>query len=305
MLGSELYREVTALYGPGPSSTLASSLGTVSASVSGANLAAPQVVNITRATWAPGMWPVMQDHEVDIYQSDLASVRAASVTIQAVGDTQNRLTLYKSGSSAVVAAGDVIVARSQLDVSSYGLQAIGANTGTLFGINASTYAPWMVTPYDAAGNLNRDKILRLCARLQGKGAKDGGRLFVSGPCMADLIAEATELQRFNDTMADMVTQGASSVKYKTPIGVVDVVVHTYMKQGIAFLLPNGAVKRPGSTDVTFRDPTSMSNDYFVQQLASNAGIQLRTFQSWGIVIEKPWHSAYITGIQSDADTTPA
>ncbi len=307
MQSGELYRELALLYGAGSTSTAAANLGVVNASISGANLAAPQVVNLTRASWAPGLWPMMIGGLVDILQSDAATSRATSVTVTNIAEATCRLTLTTAASSATVAAGDVIIARSALDVSCYGLEAIAANTGTLFGISATTYPQWRVSSFSASSaTLDRAKILGMCARQQARGAKGGGVLYLSGPCVADLIEEASELARFNDA-ADVKVQGATGLKYKTPIGDVEVKVHPYLKQGIGLLLPNATntqdgVVRVGSTDLTFGEGQT---EWKLIPLADNAGIQMRIYSDQAIIIRNPWHAVYVTGIQSTYDVSPA
>lgn len=304
MQSGELYRELALLYGPGNTSTAAATLGVVNASVLGANLAAPQVVNLTKASWAPGLWPMMTNALVDIYESNGSSLRASGVTVQSMTEATNRLTLFKDGSSATVAAGDVIVASTALDVSCFGLEAIAANTGSLFGISATTYVQWKVTPW-GQGNLpiDRASILAMCARQVPHGVKGGATLYLCANAIADLIEEAAELQRFEDE-DEVKVQGAAAVSYKTQIGRVDAKPHTYLKQGTGFMIPKQeGAKRVGSTDLTFRGD-GKGDEWFYQQLPDNAGAQLRIASSQAIVLPKPWQTTYITGIVSTYDTAP-
>lgn len=304
MQSGELYRELDLLYGPGPSSTAAGSIGVVSSSISGANLAAPQVVNLTRASWS-GLWTMMIGAKVDIYQSDLATLRASGVTVTSIAESTNRLTLTKATSGATVAAGDVILVSTGLDVSMYGLEAISANTGSIFGIDASIYPQWKVTQHPVGSTtLTRASILGLASKLTSRykaGETNGAKLLVSGAAMADLIDEASELQRFLDE-GEVRVQGATAVNYKTPIGRIDAQVHPYMKQGIAMLLPNGETKRVGATDLTFDNG---KNEWFYLELGTQAGSQLRIYSNQAILYTSPWKAAYLTGIQSTYDTSPA
>lgn len=302
MQAGELYRELALLWGPGSTSTAASNIGVVSTSVSGANLAAPQVVNLTRASWIPGLWPKMTGGKVDIYQSDAATLRASGVTVTNSTSSTNRLTLTKAGSGATVAAGDIIVPQSALDVSCYGLDAIADNTGSLFGISATTYPQWRCST-QAVGStvLTRAVILGALSRTKPYGAKDGGVLLCSGACVADLIDEAAELRRDNGP-TDTIVHGASAITYSTPVGPVKVQVHNYMKQGTALYIPNGKVKRVGATDLTFDNG---KNEWFYQELADSAGSQLRIYSEQAIICEEPWQMVKFSGIESTYDTSPA
>lgn len=303
MLSAELYRELALLCGPGPTSTAAASLATVNASVSGANLAAPQVVNITTATWRPGLWQRVIGHLFDVYQSDGSTLRAADVTLQAVVEATNRLQLFKSGSSATVAANDIILPRGAIDVSCYGLEAICANTGSLFGIDAAVYPQWRVSSASIGGALNRAKVLGYLGQLKAKGVKEGGTLYLAAGPVGDLIEEANTLQRWTDEAKQTRVQGTNAVEFLTQIGPVVCKVHDYFKQGTGIFLPkkNGMV-RVGQTDNTF---TNGKNEMFLQELESKAGSRIRCFSHQAPVLQLPYQAMVMSGITSTYNTAPA
>lgn len=302
MASGELYRELALLWGPGSTSTAASNIGVISSAISGADLAAGQVLNITRASYIPGLWPKMTGAKVDVYQSDATTLRAVGCTVSSPVISTNRITLTKAASAAVVAAGDIIVPQTALDVSCYGLDAIADNTGSLFGISAATYPQWRATS-QAVGSttFNRAVIIGALARTKAYGAKDGGTLLCSGAQVADLIDEAAELRR-DTSPTDVVVHGASAITYSTPVGPVKVQVHNYMKQGQALYIPSGKVKRVGATDLTFDNGR---NEWFYQELPDSAGSQLRIYSEQAIICEEPWQMIKFTGIESTYDTSPA
>jgi hypothetical protein len=316
-LGGELFRELNLLYGPGTASTAAANVGVVNASVSGANLAAPQIVNVTEATWAAGIWNMFAPNGiVDIYQSDGLTLRAAEVTVQAVVSATNRLQLYKAGSSATVAQGDIIVLRGQVAKGCYGLQSILENDGSLFGLSAATYPMWKSVEFSAgSAALTTTKIQQLMSRLKNNGLKatngKAGTLFVSAATFADLIAElqgntATNPggNRWNDgATGGPKTVGTDNIMVNSPCGIVDIAIHSYMKQGLAMFLPEGKVKRVGSTDITFSLPGT--NKWFYTELTEYAGCQIRVFSNQAPVIEVPYHAGIISGIVNAASTAPA
>jgi hypothetical protein len=303
MESMEFYRELSLLYGCGTAAAAAANIGVVNASISGANLAAPQVVNITRATWAPGIWNMMTNGLVDVYQSNGTTLRDSGVTVQAIVATTARVTLFKAASAVVVAANDVIVPQGWRTKTCYGLQALLENTGTILNINAALYPSWQALNYNVGGALGRAKLLQFCARLYPTGARGGGKLFVNGMTFAELAEEADALQRYTGNTDEVKRQGVESLQYKSPIGTLDVAVHSYLKQGIAMFFKNGAVKRVGSTDVTFRGDGP--NDWFFLELPSNAGYQLRVMSNQAPVIETPYHSGILTGITNTGDVMPA
>ena len=306
MLSGVLYRELDILYGCGTAAAAAANLGAVSASISGANLAAPQVVTITRATWAPGIWNQLKNALVDVYQSDGTTLRENNVTVTSLTTpSQNRITLTKVGSTATVAAGDVIVVAGARTKSCYGVQAILENTGTLFNISASVNASWRAQTFSAgSATLTRAKIGQFASRMFPYGLTDGGTLFVSGATFADLAEEADALVRWTDSNSSGVKrQGDNVIEYRSPIGLIKVALHRYMKQSIAPFIANGVLKRVGSTDLAFQ--LEGTNDKFYLELPSNAGAQIRLYSHQAPVIEIPAHCGLITAISNNGDTSPS
>ena len=306
MEGGELYREIALLYGPGTGAAVATELAVVNASISGADLNAGQVINITQGTWSAGLWNHMVGALVDIYQSDGTTVRETGVTVVAVPDpTINRLSLQKTGSANVVAANDKIVARGSAQKSCTGIQPILENTGTLFGINAAVYPQWQAVNFSAGGAsspMTVAKLAQLFSRLKNNGAKGGGVYLCSAAQFAQFTDELDALDRYIQPM-DMKQTGMSTLMVKSPIGPVEIKIHEYMKQGIAMFICNGMARRIGATDLTFR--LGMSREWFWKELDGNAGSQLRIYSHQAPVLEIPYHCAIVTSIESDGDTAPA
>lgn len=303
MEGGELYREGYLLYGPGTASAAAANIGVIHSNVSAADLDPGCTINITAASWAPGLWANMGGALVDIYQSDGSTLRESSVTVGAIDVDTHRIALSKTSSTATPAAGDVIVFKDARTKSCYGLQSILENAGALFGISAATYPQWKALTHAVGGQIDRASILALGGKLYRNGLRNGGKLFISGTAFADLSEEASELQRFNNNTDAVKQQGDKNLLYKTPAGNIEVAVHGFMKQGIAMFFGNGLVNRIGATDLTFTLPGT--GQWFYQNLPSNAGGQFRIYSNQAPVITQPYRCAILTGIESTGDTDPA
>ena len=301
--GAAMYRELALAYGPGTSTAVASNIGIVGGSVSGANLGAAQTVYLTEASWIPGLWIIAagtpNGMRVDVYQADGTTVRETDVTVQArPSTTQTRLTLFKSASAATVAANDRIVPLGWRTKSAFGLEAIYNNTGSIFGINAATVAPWRCMTFSAGGAMSRAKIMAMAAAVSINGVKNGGKLFVCAPTFADMAEEANALQRYTANTDKVKRQGASQLIYETAAGQVEVVVYQYAKQGQAMFIANDNFRRVGSTDLTMR-PIGGGAEAFFQHMPSNAGASLRIFSNQAPVFEMPYRNFLITGIQNN------
>ena len=304
MESAEFYREIQTMFGPGGSTTIAANIGAFNTSISGANLAAPQIITLTRGSWAGGIWNNYINGKVDILQSDGVTSRETGVTVQAVVNSKCRLQLYKAGSVATVAAGDLIVSAGSVGTSCSGLQVILENTGSLFGISAATYPSWQAVTFSAgSAAATRAKVLGMASRIYPNGLRNGGTLFVSGPTFADLAEEADALQRFTGNTDDVKRQGANALEYKSPIGLIRVQVHGYMKQGIAMFFGNGCFERVGSTEIT----TQMkgTNRFFYTELPTKSGSQIGCYTNQGPFLRVPYHCAIITALTNNQDVTPS
>lgn len=122
----ELYNELMLMYGPGPTTTGLSNIGVIATTPvfagTGPNYgsATHPIVQLTQATWAAGIWNNMGSGGgtssgalVDIYQSDLTTLRVADVQIEGVVDPSKcQVQMFKSGSAVAVAATDVILPKN-------------------------------------------------------------------------------------------------------------------------------------------------------------------------------------------------
>jgi hypothetical protein len=299
LMGAALYRELALAYGPGTSTALSSNIGVVLSSISGANLAAPQVVALTVASWIPGLWIMVQNHLVDIYQSDGTTPRDTGVTMQArPSTTQTRLQLFKTASAATVAANDVIVPQGWRTKSCFGLEAIYNNATTLFGINAATVAPWRCMTFNAGGQLTRAKLMGYGAAISTNGVKTGGKLFVCSYAFADLAEESNTLRQFM-TDNTVRTQGASELIYVTACGEINVAVYQYAKAGQAMFIAKDNFRRVGSTDITMRPIGGGAQGFFTHS-TTTAGAQIKCFSNQAPVFEMPFRNFLITGIVNSA-----
>ncbi|MEK9722399.1 MAG: hypothetical protein VW405_02790 [Rhodospirillaceae bacterium] len=304
MQAGELYRELALAYGGGTGAAVSASIATVSTSVSGANLGAGQVLDMTRATWSAGIWNNMVGQLVDILQSDGDTSRETDVTVDAVAHTNNRVNMSKAASAAVVATGDLIIARGSEDSTCYGVKAILQNTGSLFGINAGTYPFWQAETYSAgSASLTIQMLQNIGARLSRNGLDKGGKVFVAPETFADLVTELQDHDRYVNPSGDAKQSGLYTMTIKSACGPLEVICYKWQQQGFAWVIGNGTGKRVGSTDLTFSLPGT--NNRFHVELESTAGVQFRIFTNQAPILTVPYHCAIITNIQNNGDTTPS
>jgi hypothetical protein len=302
--GAELYREIALGYGPGTATAAASNIGVVNTTA--AALSTHPVVILTAASWIPGLWIMMQNALVDLYQSDGTTPRELGVTVEGrPNPARSWITLFKSGIGTLPTANDIIVPYQWRLKSCYGLEAIFNNTGTLFGINASLVAPWRCSSFASGGQLTRAKIMGYCAQISVNGATDGFTLLVSAATFADLAEEAAALQRYTGNTDKVKRQGASHLTYETAAGLCDVKVWQLAKQGQAFGISSDNFRRVGSTDITMRPIGGMGDEGFFTHLTDRAGAQMKVFSNQAPVFEMPFRNFIITGIANSGSSGAA
>jgi hypothetical protein len=304
MISGEIRRELAIVYGPGTATVAAANIGvTAAAAVSGADLNAGQVIRLTTASWAAGIWINMLNAKIAIYQSDATTLRESGVKVTAVDPTKCRITVQKDGSVASVGSGDVLLLDVSKGRSCIGVQPILENATNIFNIDASVYPMWRALSFPVGGALSRAKIGQMAARIHPTGLRTGGKLFSGAPAFQDLVEETALLQQYTENTAKIKRQGAANLVYVTSIGEINCTMYTYMKQGIGMFIAKDVLKRVGTTDLTFS--LEGTNEWFYNELPNNAGGQIRLFANQAPIIETPWWCAILTGIASNADIASA
>jgi len=314
LIGAGVYRELALAYGPGSGGTALSNIGVINTNVSSTNISVATTVSITQASWIPGLWILAQNMLVDILASGGGSLVANNVKVNnRVNGSKAQLVIQATagtttGATATPAAGNILLPAGWWQKSCVGLEGIYNNTGTLFGIDATSVAPWQSNVF-SAGNapLTRAKIMAFCAIISINGNKNGGRLFVSAPTFAALAEEFNSIMTPSASGISAVTTydgnsnqrdkeiGSSSLAYVTAAGRVEVVVYQHMKQGEAFYIANDNFRRVGSTDLTMK-PIAGMPEAFMLQMPNNAGLEMRIFSNQAPVLEIPYRNFLVTGI---------
>jgi hypothetical protein len=266
-------------------------VGTMGANVSG------QVLTISDATWAGGIWAGAENHFIDVYQSNLSSVRQAGLQITAVDSDNKQLTV--SGTVTGIVTGDVIFFKGTNSAGTFnemaGLQKIITNTGTLFNISAATYSLWKGNAPASVGELTFAKIQDYVARAVNKGLMDDVICLVSPKAFAKLNSDAAALRVLDSSYkSGKAESGHEAVTFYGTNGKIDIVAHPYVKDGDSFIVPPKLLRRVGSTDVTFQIP-GMGEDFF-RLVSGQSAVELQCMCDQALFIEKPAHCLYLSGI---------
>jgi hypothetical protein len=261
------------------------------------------VITLSDATWAGGIWAGAEGTTLDVYQNDGTSVRLASIIITAVNSDLKTLTckMASDGTSNLSTApqvGDLLYYEGAYNSGwkeMAGLQKIISNSSTLFNIDASTYSLWKGTTVSSVGQISHGKIQDAVARAVNKGLMEKALVLVSPKAWGVLNADQSALRVFDGSYSSKkVENGAEALCFYASNGQLEVRSHPMVKDGDAFIVPTESVLRLGSVDLSFGVP-GMDQEFFSLVPNTNA-VELQCMADQAIFLEKPSHAVYLSGI---------
>jgi hypothetical protein len=248
---------------------------------------------IVTSEWAPGLWVGAENMPIDIYSSNLAVYRG-SANVVSISMINQTITVDNAPAGTV--ATDVIYVYGAQGNEFAGLHAILTNTGTLFNINATSYALWQASQYSAgSAPLSFSKISAAVARAVEKGLDSEVMCMVNPRAWSDLLSDQAALRRYDSSFKTSELQnGAEGIRFFSQNGVVEIVPSIFVKQGYAYIIPLDEMLRIGSTDITFRRPGQ--GDEFFRDLETAAGYELRAFTDQALFCSAPGKAVLINNI---------
>ena len=258
-------------------------------------------VTIDLGEWSAGIWSGMENINVDMYNAGVLVNTNAALVVTAVNASTRVITM--SGNATDVTAINTLNATA-LQIFPYlafgqemqGFYNILANTGTLFNINAATYALWQSNTYSALSTaLNFGKVQSAVAQATARGLMEDVTVFVNPTTYSNLITSQAGARRYDSSYKKSeLENGTESLKFYGPNGTIEIVSHIFMKQGYAFVLPLKRCQRTGATDLTFTLP-GMPGEFFLQ-LPGYTAYELRCYTLQAAFLNSPAKAVLITAI---------
>ena len=292
--------EIAMLYGR--SST---GLGTVDSSVN--TDTTHTVLTMLASGWAPGIWAGMEGAQFNFYKvsddSLISSSTNAIFTLDSVDFTNRKLTV--SGTTTGIAALDTALGlgdcyvhfKDAKSAEMYGLQKIATNSGTLFGISATTYGMWSGSTYSfSSAAATVAKLLNMAGMAVSKGGLLGEASIILSPkTFMNLTGSMTDNRRWNGGSKE--TEGVAGFETITlmgPNGKLNILPHPFVKEGECLLVPFKQIRRIGSQEFSFQTP-GRKDELFLHIPDYNA-YELRLYSAQAIVCLKPAQLVYGSGI---------
>lgn len=251
------------------------------------------VLTITTAEWAPGIWAGSENMPIEI-RSALGVLRGTA-NVQSVDMGARTVTV--DAMPAGVVATDVVYHKGAFGKEMAGIHKIITNTGTLFNIDAAQYNLWKGNQVSAGSSVLSFAILQdAIARAVEKGLDSDVMVLVNPRTWSDLLTEQAALRQYDYSYQSSVAEnGSQSIRFHGQNGKVEIVASIYVKEGYAYVLPPDEWMRIGSTEITFRRP-GQDGEKFFRELENNAGFELRAYTDQSIFSPAPGKSTLISGI---------
>lgn len=280
--------EILHIYG----STSLAAVGAVDDDAAGSN-----VLTISTASWASGIWAGAEGMKLDAYTSTVKQNSTGALTVDAIDLVARTVTVTGAAAdTAAIDVGSTLHFFASYGAEMNGIDKLVTNTGSLYNIDASEYALWKGNSYAAGGALTFAKIQAAVSLGVNKGLDEKVTVLVSPASYSNLNTDLAAFRKFDDSYKkDKGENGFESICFYGVNGEIEIVPSIYIKEGEAFCVPMSKFKRIGSTDVTMRMP-GQSEDQLVLQLPSNAGYEMRLFYDGNLFCERPAHCTKITGI---------
>jgi len=280
-------QEIYAIYGR-------DGLGKVTDNTSG-------VLTISADTWSPSLWLGTEGLVLEAFTTKAATAdqHNADLTVTAVSTTNKTVTV--SGTNSSVVADDHLYYKGDRTTTAHnapvGLMTIARNTGTLYGISATTYALWAANSYSAGtSGLTLAKVLAAAALSADKGCDEKLTCFVPVSAFQNLVSDQAALRKYDANYSKAKFEnGAESICFYGATGQIECVPYMFMKQGEAVLFPERYVSLIGSSEMV--NQVGPGGD-IVFDLESTSAKEMRMFAEWTVFCEKPGFITLIT--RSDA-----
>lgn len=279
------------------------------------------VVNITKGTFAPGMWSGMDGMDVMAFGplsgGNPGTFRVAttitSVDLDATNGTTGKGTISLVAVTGIV-PGDIIIFGRDDNAgglnngqwsragaawnSMIGLHKLAqTTTGTIFNISSTTFSLWRANVVTAGSTqLSFATIQKAQARSMGKGGNGNAICIISPGAWADLMTDQASMRRYGAERKEM-ENGAEAIRFWSQTGSIDIVASIYCKESFAYIMQPKKFKRLGTTDVTFdMSKFGFPGGAIFKQLNDNAGVEYRAYSHQALYTSKLGHLTLINNI---------
>jgi hypothetical protein len=267
-------------------------LGKITANSSG-------TLTISEDTFIPALASSLIGAVLQAWTAKLTATTASGsqhngdLTVTAVNITNRTITV--SGTSAAVVANDYLYFKGDYTVTSrIGLLSIAQNSGSLFGISATTYPLWSANTYSLGTSaITLGKILDGAAKSAEKGCV-GKKLVCYVPVSAfqKLVSDEAALVTYGASKSNKAENGFEYLTFLGASGTIEVKPHLFIPDGVSLLWCPEYTYVIGSTEATAQ--IAKDGD-IIFDLESTSAKEMRMFSDTvGVFCERPGFMVYMT-----------
>src|SRR5690606_23039539 len=180
-------------------------------------------ITFTDASWAPGIWGGLEGSKLEARDPLTGNKQNsnADYTLVSVDVDNKKITISGHNTDLTdLAEDDVIFFKGAYANSFAGIDSQLTNTGTQFGIDASTYNLWKANSYAVDGQLTMSKVLKGVSKAVGKGGlAEDCVLLVSALTYEGLNADLAALREYDSSYSkEEATNGVKGICYYAQSG---------------------------------------------------------------------------------------
>lgn len=274
-------------------------------------------VEIEASEWAPGVWVGGEGMLLDVYEinpSTGAETQKGTVEIAQV-DITNRKLVLSVGHGLENNKPYNLYRKGSKGRESLGAHSILANSGSLFGIDASQRKLWEANKHAVGGLLSFQKVSEGITRAYGRGLLGKMKLYVSNPTFSSMFPDFNTVKSVADfsgsgrnpftsrnfnSPQDVKTleHGVNAIKFFINSVEVEVIASPYVKEGYAFGMSEEGWARVGSRDLSLGTPGMPEGQYWINSNTHSA-LEIRSFTDQALFCSKPARQILFTGIVND------
>jgi hypothetical protein len=264
--------------------------------------------DLTKASSAIGLWLQLDGAPVDVYDDSALTTKlntnaliVSEPTLGTDGQTVSIKLTGDAADNAAVTAGAYIVPKGWKAGSGNGIRKIANNSGSLYGINASTYPLWAANQIDAAGAAASMLLLTRAASIQvQRSGRKGKKLtaFCSFATWNDMNNDLAALRRFADSTKSKVELGTQdTISFYGPGVGIDIKPSALVWNSEIVMGEWSSFRRLGAADIMWGLPgASPVPDKFVHVLEDKAAYEIRGYWRQLLLPKRPACLTIVEGI---------
>jgi len=261
---------------------------------------------IDKAQWATGLWAGKVGAQLQFYKDDNSTlINTVDITISSIDPVYKRIGLTAATSQGITDIMAIVQADFNGGIYVYfngtkgkdflGIDQIITTSGTLFGINNTTYSLFKGNEYTASGALSLSQIIAATENAVAQGLMEDVCAYVPISAWNTLASTEAGLRRYDSSYKNGIAEnGVQSLAFYGANGKIEIEPHPIVKAGEVFIIPKKQFIRVGATDVTFQTPGMDATEIFLQ-LPSNAGYEVRAYADQALLCMAPAKCTKVTG----------